>query len=737
MFNSFSDTQNLEKFISERSRKIAEAREEINRMKQCSKTEYSPIGGDGKENSDVINQVPFQASNQKKKVASRNEKQISTPLQSNRQRTPMPVLPPVDVNHDLGTPKSVRRSRRPPKELVFVNSRELEKQRFASAMAASTGSAVLGNCSSAQISPQLKEMRRFVSSNMPAVSPRQLEIDRLANLFETSEESCLRNSKIVVDDCPKTPPAFSTEPTFSAFSPTACDTVCSALKSDLVEDRVPKRENDLIRIDVTDEDLSNEGNEEIRSILKKTSELPNYSAAHEENDCVGCIENVNHVGKSTLSVPGNVLMGVGQHEARRNQLLKERRKEFCDYMKQARLKVRNPRGEPQISYCSHNMVRLKDIATQTDDEPPNPYLLEPDDYRGMGGSLSIPTSPEYSERSRSPMKSPRGRGNLDLHKSAHCFPGISPSTPVFDKPVAEVGTPTSKMYMRQYQYREELKKQIEERHKLEAERKERERLEEEAIERRVREQQERLRRQYEIEEQERLDYIMRRHIQDDVLRQRLADIQQHDYKVKPGKQQHMRPVTVTHDMCRTKAAAGAVESSSAAVPADNNGGGESVAAEPGDPVCELIESAEAILKAPLLENGKPRVALSTACSAPAPPPLPPSPPLKSHAAPLRLMTSSPAPDDALPVLKAVSPCVSVPRPKPRSNNAELLDSKWQVPAVEKSYIQPRAALGGHENQINSSPDNVLTQLSSFRRQLQMEHFRLIERMQQQSKRRSP
>ncbi|XP_039276840.1 uncharacterized protein LOC111063010 isoform X2 [Nilaparvata lugens] len=342
----------------------------------------------------------------------------------------------------------------------------------------------------------------------------------------------------------------------------------------------------------------------------------------------------------------------------------------------ARLKVRNPRVEPQISYCSHDMVCLKDSATQTDDEPPNPGLLEPDDYRVMRGGLSLPTSPEYSDRSRSPMKSPR------------------------------VGKPTSEMYIRQYQYREELKKQIEERQKLEAERKERERLEEEAIERRVREQQEKLRRQYEIEEQERLDYIMRRHIQDDVLRQRLADIQQHDTREKPaGGKERMRPVTVTH--CSKE---------------DSN---QVRAAEPGDPVCQLIESAENMLKAPLLAD--------PACSAPLPPPLPPSPRLETHSVAGRRQADA-SPCRRQPVLKAVSPCVSV---KPRSNNAQILDNKWQVPAVERSYIQPRSVLGNHADQVHSSPDNVLTQLSSFRRQLQMEHFRLNERMQQQSKRRSP
>ncbi|XP_039276842.1 uncharacterized protein LOC111063010 isoform X4 [Nilaparvata lugens] len=615
--------------------------------------EYSPIGADEKENSNVSNRTSFQV---KKKEAGCNEKQTSTPLQSNRQ---MPVLPPVEILHDTNassvveTPKSFRR-RKPPKELVLVNCRELEKQRLASAMAATAGTAVLG----CQVSPQLTHRTRLaVSNSMPVVSPRQLEIDRLAKLFEGSEESCLRNSRIVVDEYPKTP-----------------DT-----------------------------------NERIPSILKTPDHLSDQSTTHQGNDCVVCLENEKRLRKSTLSdfVPGSLLMGVGEYEAKRNQLLKERRMEFCYYMNQARLKVRNPRVEPQISYCSHDMVCLKDSATQTDDEPPNPGLLEPDDYRVMRGGLSLPTSPEYSDRSRSPMKSPRGRGNLDLHKSAYCFSGISPSTPVFDNPAAgEVGKPTSEMYIRQYQYREELKKQIEERQKLEAERKERERLEEEAIERRVREQQEKLRRQYEIEEQERLDYIMRRHIQDDVLRQRLADIQQHDTREKPaGGKERMRPVTVTH--CSKE---------------DSN---QVRAAEPGDPVCQLIESAENMLKAPLLAD--------PACSAPLPPPLPPSPRLETHSVAGRRQADA-SPCRRQPVLKAVSPCVSV---KPRSNNAQILDNKWQVPAVERSYIQPRSVLGNHADQVHSSPDNVLTQLSSFRRQLQMEHFRLNERMQQQSKRRSP
>ncbi|XP_039276416.1 uncharacterized protein LOC111058067 isoform X1 [Nilaparvata lugens] len=738
------NSSDLDKFILERTKKIAEARKEINYKQQCLKLEYSPRGADEKENKNVSNRTSFQVLNQKKKEASRNEKQIS-PLQSNRQ---MPLLPPVDILHESNASSVIetrRRHRNPHGEVALVNCRELEKQRLASVMASTTGSAVLGG-NSTQKSPQ--RTRLVVAKPLHVASSRQLEIDRLAKLFESSQESCLRNSRIVADEYPKT----------TEQSPTACHTVCPALTTFSGDDQLSRRENDLAEISVNDADLSNNNdtNEWIPSNLNTSEQGSNQSTTQQGNDCVDCLENENCLRKPTLSVsvPGSLLIGVGEYEAKRNQLLKERRMEFCDYMKQAHLKVRNPRGEPQISYCSHDVVRLKDIATQTDDEPPNPYLLEPDDYRVMGGGLSLPTSPEYSHRSRSPMRSPRGRGNLDLHKSAYCFPGISPSTPVFDKPADEVGKPTSEMYIRQYQYREELKKQIEERQKLEAERKERERLEEEAIERRVREQQEKLRRQYEIEEQERLDYIMRRHIQDDVLRQRLADIQLHDTREKPagGKEKRMRPVKVTH--CSNQEPQPSQEDSNQ-VPA----------AEPGDPVSQLIESAEAMLKAPLLAENDARLANNdarlanndarvvdndarvthTACSVPLPPPLPPSPRLETHSVAGRRqadeMLHEPllSPGDASPcrrqpVLKAVSPCVGV---KPRSNNDQIVDNKWQVPLVEESHIQPRAALGNYADQLHSSPDNVLTQLSSFRRQLQMEHFKLIERMQQQSKRRSP
>lgn len=64
-------------------------------------------------------------------------------------------------------------------------------------------------------------------------------------------------------------------------------------------------------------------------------------------------------------------------------------------------------------------------------------------------------------------------------------------------------------HVKEYIYREELKKQIEENQRLEAERKEKEKHEEEAIEWRFRELQETLRRQYEMEEAQRIEYIMR------------------------------------------------------------------------------------------------------------------------------------------------------------------------------------------------------------------------------------
>ncbi|XP_075222213.1 uncharacterized protein LOC142324940 isoform X3 [Lycorma delicatula] len=236
-------------------------------------------------------------------------------------------------------------------------------------------------------------------------------------------------------------------------------------------------------------------------------------------------------------------------DGKRKQLMEERKKDYFDYMHKARLQMRNTR--PVACSCSHH-ASLRDAATQTDlgtYNSNNPgyedsslqrpkvlmdsnseYFTNRDKMKSSRGTCtSIPVSPAHSASSscRSPNRSSRGR---DIHKSADCFPSspyLSPETTLAEKTnmaescVIEGHVPNT--HVKQYIYREELKKQIEERQRLEAERKEKEKHEEEAIERRFREQQEKLRRQYEMEEAQRLEYIMRRHVPDDHRRQRLTD----------------------------------------------------------------------------------------------------------------------------------------------------------------------------------------------------------------------
>ncbi|XP_075222218.1 uncharacterized protein LOC142324942 [Lycorma delicatula] len=223
---------------------------------------------------------------------------------------------------------------------------------------------------------------------------------------------------------------------------------------------------------------------------------PDYSHASVRNNSMTTEQVQPPQGSMTTVSSGKnyytVLSSSGlAYDEKKKELGGERKQDYFDYTHKDEEQHR-----PDYSHASVTNNRMT-----TEQDSNSEYFTNRDKMKSSRGTCtSIPVFPAHSSSSscRSPNRSSRGR---DIHKSADCFPSspyLSPETTLAEKTnMAEsyvVEGHAQNTHVKEYIYREELKKQIEENQRLEAERKEKEKHEEEAIERRFREQQEKLRR---------------------------------------------------------------------------------------------------------------------------------------------------------------------------------------------------------------------------------------------------
>ncbi|XP_075222212.1 uncharacterized protein LOC142324940 isoform X2 [Lycorma delicatula] len=840
--------------------------------------------GEDKENFDTV-----QTSNNNSLVDSRkpttedNRNMISFPLKSNNNTN----LLHTSQEQKQEDTHNIRNKKLKKKIVIPINSREVEKDLLASIFEKSP--LIIGDKSSVKVfqvknssnnnKSNFKELGKVIT--LPLVSERQKEIDRLAELFENSEPSCVRtNDQLMLNvDEEQHRPDYShasvtnnrmtteqVQPPQSTMTTVSPDMnyypvlSSSALafdvkKKELMEERkkdyfdymhkdeeqhrpdyshasvtnnrmtteqvqppqstmttvspdmnyYPVLSSSALAFDVKKKELMEERKKDYFDYMHKDEEQhrPDYSHASVTNNRM-TTEQVQPPQSTMTTVSSDMnypdfSSSALAFDGKRKQLMEERKKDYFDYMHKARLQMRNTR--PVACSCSHH-ASLRDAATQTDlgtYNSNNPgyedsslqrpkvlmdsnseYFTNRDKMKSSRGTCtSIPVSPAHSASSscRSPNRSSRGR---DIHKSADCFPSspyLSPETTLAEKTnmaescVIEGHVPNT--HVKQYIYREELKKQIEERQRLEAERKEKEKHEEEAIERRFREQQEKLRRQYEMEEAQRLEYIMRRHVPDDHRRQRLTDsgvtaaslYNNNSYNrqrptvlpcsnmatpylspddrplplpdKKDKQQQQLRsttanPVTMTttNTTTTTTEQQGAIVLNKSAKPINlnrSNSNSNNDSNRQIDPLIGVDLLADNDIEETVdfdNNNGNNDETIT--------------------------QDNFAVNDSSSPVAPAVKTTFRA------CNNTQILQDKWQTPAVEKTYIRPATLYNRQQlNNINTGEmhteatsyslndnpysydvysarsDNVLTQLGSFRRQLQLQHLKMQERLYHQ------
>uniref|UniRef100_A0A1B6LYT4 CCDC66 domain-containing protein n=1 Tax=Graphocephala atropunctata TaxID=36148 RepID=A0A1B6LYT4_9HEMI len=439
---------------------------------------------------------------------------------------------------------------------------------------------------------------------------------------------------------------------------------------------------------------------------------------------------------------GKPQLGFGEYEGRRKMLLDQRRQEYNQYLQQLSRKSLTPtRDANQNNPC-------KDAATQTGWE--DEEVFNPESQKSPGHCSN--SSFQGMERDcRSPIS-------------------ISPATRAFEG--------LSEKEVKEYLYREELRKQIEEKNRLRKEKKRREDEEEAKLEAKIERDQEEMKRQFEEERVQRLELALRKKEQDDILRQRLAAEQQkalQESKEKK-KQQRKDKSTSPYEPSSLKSTSSPLQHP--VVPLSRSL--SSTAAS------KALSEVHEVLKQPLLESQKRE---ETSRQSPRETEVPSrigsamerlvdvsarpaavSPPihkgkevdmlvqravfhpnvqrrvfqddlLTHHATNYReevvkepLLTESfrVLPPMSPPLLHAtippVHPSQSPPIPSSKRvqrTNAELLEDKWKVP-YEERYNAASPEVSTKHNR------SVLTQLGAFRRHLQQERLRMQERVQAES-----
>lgn len=457
-------------------------------------------------------------------------------------------------------------------------------------------------------------------------------------------------------------------------------------------------------------------------------------------------------------------LGLGEYEERRRQLLEKKKQEYKEYLSQNRNYLQRTdhfvhpsmkssgsllEAAPKaVSFSpSSNAV---DAATQTDmyliqqSLKRNHLLGVPEFQSAQAMSSGVDSSPQ-------PL-SPREKLNMELRH--HCSPCFVPRAHA-----SQTTEQLPDVRMRQLQLQEELRLQIEEKRKMEAERREQERLEEDALQRRVAEQQaklqaeyerdERLRREREIQKQQQYEEFERRReelraeseaLKQEERRQKLEaaescyqkQVQQHpgSETSKSSKSGHLVPPAEPAASSIRKSSSPPLRSPRRMVQ-----GYEHLDQGPPSPraLIKVLEGPTLSKRGTCLEDSLPIPLMPAAHNDALSLPVHRSPHHTPHTSPHRSPNRSPHKSPPR------SPSRFVPDPWPNnqmssqphytsmrqpSEAMQNLEERWKVPAVQKNVC----VRGKAKAQNGSS--NVLTQLGAFRRQLQLEHMRMEEKVRE-------
>ncbi|KAJ9580273.1 hypothetical protein L9F63_004086, partial [Diploptera punctata] len=230
-----------------------------------------------------------------------------------------------------------------------------------------------------------------------------------------------------------------------------------------------------------------------------------------------------------LLSPGKTLLGLGEYEEKRRQILERKKREYLEHMAQARQDLRHQQDSSEF-LMKHF---FNDSSTQTDlkitgyiegEEGLSPMAVS---TQTPGGE--VPVLPNTSSSTTSSMSTQTSGGNVKFSVPSPVVTGFMTTPqplPVYhplsprERKMAEFRESYSPSFLqglalhqggfemssepdmrrRREAYQEELRKQIEEKRRIEAEEEEKERRKEAAISRRAELQRERMRQEYVREE---------------------------------------------------------------------------------------------------------------------------------------------------------------------------------------------------------------------------------------------
>lgn len=451
-----------------------------------------------------------------------------------------------------------------------------------------------------------------------------------------------------------------------------------------------------------------------------------------------------------LQAPGKALLGLGEYEERRRQLLDKKKQEYKDYLAQPRNRLQRTDhldqplgrsgldGSSQLLYLPSNsgdtdrLSNAVDAATQTDS-----WLIE-NSHKEAPGHVGQSTL-SVVDSSLQPL-SPREKLNMELRH--HCAPCFVP------RPHASQTTeqlPDARL--RQLQLQEELRLQIEEKRRLEVERREQEKKEEEALQRRVAEQQarlqaeyerdEKLRREREIQKQQQIEDFQKRQ---EELRAESEALKQEERRQKLGAPD---PYCLRHSSEGAKGAVNAhLAPPSEPAPVSILRGSSPPLRSPRRTVARPLSPPSPralirVLEGPTLPKQGAR--LEDSLPIPLMPVAHPRSTRRSpHVSPRRSPRTSPHRSPSRFVTEPFPALAHTVSPSHHQNAVSRepseamrnLEERWKVPAVQKNVCTR-----GTSN-VQDGTGNVLTQLGAFRRQLQMEHMRMEEKVRERHQPRS-
>ncbi|XP_034244752.1 stress response protein NST1-like isoform X2 [Thrips palmi] len=494
---------------------------------------------------------------------------------------------------------------------------------------------------------------------------------------------------------------------------------------------------------------------EVEKLQEKFASVPFWdnfgrsaTAKRWSSDAPGAMVRVGEFSPANpdLQAPGKALLGLGEYEERRRQLLEKKKQEYKEYLSHSRNVLQ------RTDHLVHHAPQKSDLENSN---AVNGLMHKVTDHVPPSISVDAATQTESWLTEQASRDTQPAQVTLSVRDSTSPIPQLSPRVSRAHSSQTAEQLPDARV--RQLQLQEELRQQIEEKRRLEAERREQERLEEEALQRRVAEQQarlqaeyerdEKLRREREIQKQQQIEEFQRRQeelraeseaIKLEERRQKLEAAEAFNQKQmehaqldpsKVARNAHLAPPSEPAPLSILKSTSPPLRSPRRTARGSQYSD-EYLNPEPLSPraLIKVLEGPTLPKQQAYLEDSLPIPLMPATRRSPkvSPQRSPNRSPQRSpRRSPHRSPHHSPSRFVAAPALASRRLPKAQPKPRGPSEAMQNLEERWKVPAVQKNVCTR-----GKQSAQDSNTGNVLTQLGAFRRQLQMEHMRMEEKVRE-------